>query len=115
LVLISPWLWAALIVLGIAYIAKEVVQWVLLLRALFSKSKTGPEAMVGRTAVVRRSFAPGKHGLRPSGKVAVHGEIWDALLEDGGGPLPAEGDEVTVTRLERLTLYVIPGGKLETG
>lgn len=113
--LVSPWVWAALIVLGVAYVAKEVVQWVLMLRALFLKSRTGPEAMVGRTALVKQAFVAGAHGRGAAGKVAVHGEIWDAVLEEGSDAPPRVGDEVTVTRLERLTLYVIPGDRPKTG
>jgi membrane protein implicated in regulation of membrane protease activity len=114
-VLVSVWVWAALIFLGTAYIAKEVVQWVLILRTLFLKSRTGPEAMVGRTALVKQAFAPGEHGQGATGKVAIHGEIWNAVLEECGDPFPGEGDEVTVSRLQGLTLHVVPTGEGNEG
>ncbi len=57
---------------------------------------TGAEGLVGRAAVAKTS-------LEPKGKVLVDGELWKAEL-DGGKAEP--GDEVTITRVEGLKLFV---------
>ena len=65
-------------------------------RALYDRPTTGPEAMVGATAVVKTPLAP-------AGQVLVDGELWRAVSEDG--PVPA-GETVRVTAVEGLTLKV---------
>jgi membrane-bound serine protease (ClpP class) len=57
---------------------------------------TGAEGLVGRVAVAKTS-------LEPTGKVLVDGELWKAEL-DGGKVEP--GEEVTITRVEGLKLFV---------
>ena len=52
--------------------------------------------MVGQTAVVRTPLAP-------EGQVAVHGELWRAVAQDG--PIAA-GEPVTIVRVDGLTLTV---------
>ncbi len=61
------------------------------------RPKTGPEAMVGKTAeiVVR---------CRPSGQVRVHGELWEARCEAGADA----GEAVRVSAVEDLMLVVEP-------
>jgi membrane-bound serine protease (ClpP class) len=59
----------------------------------------GREAMIGEVGVVRRRLAP-------RGKVFVTGELWDAVLRDGGEL--AEGEEVEIVGVEGLRLTVVP-------
>jgi len=56
---------------------------------------TGLEGLVGEKGVVREA-------LDPRGKVAVHGELWDAVSDV---PL-APGDDVEVTSVERMLIRV---------
>lgn len=73
---------------------------------------------------VWRSYAPGRGGagaslvgaegvarerLDPKGYVRVRGELWQARLEEGEGPVE-EGAAVRVRAVEGLTLIVEPGG-----
>lgn len=59
----------------------------------------GREAMVGAVAVVRRRLAP-------RGKVAVMGELWDAVA--GDGKTVEEGTEVSVLAVDGMRLVVAP-------
>jgi membrane protein implicated in regulation of membrane protease activity len=61
------------------------------------RPKTGPEAMIGQTAVV-------VEGCRPDGSVRVHGELWEAHCEAGADA----GDTVRIAAMNGLTLTVIP-------
>lgn len=66
-------------------------------RAMRRAPQTGPEAMVGSVGVA-------KTALHPEGKLAIHGELWDAVSD-----IPMEpGTAATVLRVEGLTLYVTP-------
>jgi len=56
---------------------------------------TGTEGLVGEQGVVRLA-------LDPRGKVAVHGELWDAVSE----VTLSSGDEVEVTGVEGMLLHV---------
>jgi membrane-bound serine protease (ClpP class) len=67
------------------------------LRARRNKVTTGTEALVGETGVVRTA-------LTPTGKVFVHGELWDAV---SSAPVDI-GCEVRVTRVHGLQLEVEP-------
>jgi membrane-bound serine protease (ClpP class) len=70
---------------------------VLVFRAQRSRPATGSAGMVGEIGIVRK-------GLRPEGKVFVHGELWNAV-----GPAGlAEGRRVRVVRVRGLTLEVEP-------
>ena len=63
---------------------------------------TGSEAVKGSSAVVRTA-------LKPEGMVLYHGELWKAELDEG---CAARGEEVVITGLEGLKLYVTKkGGK----
>jgi membrane protein implicated in regulation of membrane protease activity len=60
------------------------------------RPKTGPEAMIGQTAVVVEA-------CRPNGRVRVRSELWEARCEAG-----ADADEtVRIESLEGLTLTVV--------
>ncbi len=67
------------------------------LRARRNKVTTGTQGLVGALAVARTP-------LSPSGKVFVHGEIWDAVCS---APLGA-GESVIVRAVEGLVLQVEP-------
>jgi len=91
--MISGWLLALIIIIGIAII--YVVVW-LTLRTYRNKVAAGREELVGRLAVVK---AP----LEPTGVVLVEGERWKATLDKGrAGP----EEEVIITKVDGLRLYV---------
>jgi membrane-bound serine protease (ClpP class) len=75
---------------GLAWIA---------LRARRSKVLTGPQAMIGGTAVARTP-------LNPTGQVEIRGELWQASLR--GQASLAVGAAVYVRRIEGLVLIVEP-------
>jgi membrane-bound serine protease (ClpP class) len=75
---------------GLAWIA---------LRARRSKVLTGPQAMIGGTAIVRTP-------LNPTGQVEIRGELWQASLR--GAPSLAIGSAVHVRAIEGLVLIVEP-------
>ncbi len=60
------------------------------------KQQTGREAMIGMVAVARSP-------LDPTGTVFVHGERWEATLDEGKAE---EGEEVIITGIEGLHLTV---------
>jgi membrane-bound serine protease (ClpP class) len=66
------------------------------MRALYRTPTTGATGMVGQTAVARTPLAP-------EGQVAVQGELWRAVAQDG--PIAA-GDPVTIVGVDGLTLTV---------
>jgi membrane-bound serine protease (ClpP class) len=68
-------------------------------RALYRVPITGTSGLVGQTAVVRTPLAP-------EGQVAVHGELWRAVAQDG--PIAA-GEPVTIVGVDGLTLTVARG------
>ena len=78
---------------GLAWIA---------LRARRGKVLTGPQAMIGGTAVVRTP-------LNPTGQVEIRGELWQASLR--GQDSLAIGSLVSVRDLDGLTLIVEPANK----
>ena len=63
------------------------------------RPKVGLETLIGARATV---VAP----CRPSGQVRVQGELWGARCDEGADP----GDDVTVERVDRLTLVVSRAG-----
>jgi len=65
-------------------------------RALYRTPTTGAPGMVGQMAVVRVPLAP-------EGQVAVQGELWHAVAQDG--PIAA-GEPVTIVGVDGLTLTV---------
>ena len=65
-------------------------------RALFQKPTTGYSGLIGQVAVARSP-------LDPAGEVFVQGEHWRAVAEGGA---VAEGEPVTVTGIDGLTLKV---------
>jgi membrane-bound serine protease (ClpP class) len=66
-------------------------------RALWSKTTTGREGLVGEVGVVRSPLAP-------RGQIFLRGELWNAESE-----IPVEaGESVRVTQIDGLTLRVVP-------
>ncbi|NYF88666.1 nodulation protein NfeD [Tunturiibacter empetritectus] len=78
---------------GLAWIA---------LRARRGKVLTGPQAMIGGTAVVRTP-------LCPTGQVEIRGELWQASLQ--GQDSLSVGSLVSVRGFDGLTLVVEPANK----
>lgn len=72
------------------------------IRARKNKTKTGQSAMIGEIGVVQ---AP----LTPSGKVFVHGELWNAVSPSA---VPV-GESVVVRKVENLTLHVEPAASAD--
>ncbi|MCL2659850.1 MAG: nodulation protein NfeD [Acidobacteriaceae bacterium] len=75
-----------------------ILAWIAV-RARRGKILTGPQALVGATAVIRSPLAP-------TGQVEVRGELWQARFR-GPAPLPV-GAEVRISTVEGLTLIVEP-------
>src|SRR6202012_5979378 len=75
---------------GLAWIA---------VRARRGKILTGPQAMIGHTAIARTA-------LNPTGQVEIRGELWQAALR--GQPSLAVGSAVSVRSVEGLVLIVEP-------
>lgn len=71
------------------------------LRARRNKLLTGPQAMVGASAIVRSP-------LTPIGQVEIRGEIWEARLLDPASAPQSPGNTVYVRAIENLTLLVEP-------
>ena len=67
------------------------------LKARRNKVVTGTQGMIGEVGVARTT-------LDPTGKVFVHGEIWDAVSST---PIPA-GEQVVIRRVDGLQLRVEP-------
>ncbi len=90
-----------IITFGLAWIAFKARQ---------AKRLTGPQAMLGHTAIAMTPLAPTGHslpGYPAIGQVEVRGEIWQATLPPNSSPLPA-GTPVTVRAINNLTLTVAP-------
>ncbi|MGD0905613.1 MAG: NfeD family protein [Terracidiphilus sp.] len=84
------------ITFGLAWIAVKARQ---------AKRLTGPQAMVGQTAIAMTPILPA--GELPIGQVEVRGEIWKATLPANTPPVPA-GTQLTVRAVDDLTLTVAP-------
>ncbi|MGB8013980.1 MAG: nodulation protein NfeD [Terriglobales bacterium] len=66
-------------------------------RARHNKIVTGKQGLIGEIGIAQTQLAP-------SGKVFVHGELWDAV---SAVPVPA-GEQIVVRQIEGLTLRVDP-------
>ena len=99
LALFVPWPLNLIAVLGGLGIEAVELTWGLRLARRW-RPRTGAEAMIGQVAEV---VAP----CRPTGKVRVQGELWEARCADGADV----GASVRIERLEGLTLVVTPVGR----
>jgi membrane-bound serine protease (ClpP class) len=79
-----------LVAAGLGFIAYRAV------KIHRKQATTGREELIGKTATV-------KEALNPQGMVFFKGERWTAVSEDGEIKV---GEEVTIKRLDGLTLYV---------
>jgi membrane-bound serine protease (ClpP class) len=85
---------------GLTFGAISVALAWIALRARRNKRLLGPDALIGRIAVVLSE-------IHPTGQVEVRGEIWQAISAQPGLPLPA-GTHVTIQSVDGLTLTVCP-------
>jgi membrane-bound serine protease (ClpP class) len=83
---------AAIVALAFVAFAVQAI-----VRVQKRKQPTGTDEMIGMQAVVQTS-------LNPRGIVLVHGELWEAILDEGKAD---PGEEVTVTEVKGLKLRVI--------
>ena len=86
--------WIALVIAALVLFLAFIVRAVVLSRRI--RQQTGREAMVGEVAVARTP-------LDPRGTVFAHGELWEAILDQGS---VEPGEEVVITRIEGLKLRV---------
>ena len=80
-----------LVASGLGFIAWRAVQ------IHRKQATTGREELIGKTALVKET-------LNPQGMVFFKGERWTAISEEGEIKV---GEEVTIKRLDGLTLYVV--------
>ncbi|MGQ0665981.1 MAG: NfeD family protein [Nitrospiraceae bacterium] len=89
--------WAVIVPVIVATAAVSLFLVGMGFHALRRSPQTGSEGMIGAIGIA-------KTALRPDGKLAIHGELWDAVSD-----APAEpGTSAKVLRVEGLTLYVTP-------
>jgi len=72
-----------------------------IVRGQRQRKATGAEGMIGKTAIA-------KTPLDPTGTVLTHGELWTAASEGGR---VAPGEEVIITKVEELKLWVAKKSK----
>ena len=90
---VAPWVIIVVVIAIFAFIAITVVWGI---QAHRHRAFVGEEELVGKTAEV-------KTALEPRGVVLVEGENWAAISEKGR---IEPGEEVVITRVERLKLWV---------
>jgi membrane-bound serine protease (ClpP class) len=89
--------WAVIVPVIVATAAVSLFIVGMGFHALRRSPQTGSDGMIGAIGIA-------KTALRPDGKLAIHGELWDAVSD-----APAEpGTSAKVLRVEGLTLYVTP-------
>jgi membrane-bound serine protease (ClpP class) len=86
------------IVLAVAFIVFVIYA---IVKGQRRKLSAGIEDMIGKEAVVRTA-------LDPKGTVLAEGELWTAIAE---GSKMESGEEVTITKVEGLKLWVIKKSK----
>jgi membrane-bound serine protease (ClpP class) len=86
------------VIAGVVIVVSVVCVFVIgaILRTHRRRQQTGREAMVGMVAVA-------KTNLDPTGTVFVHGERWEATLDEGK---VEPGEEVVITKVDGLRLRV---------
>ena len=90
---INPGLIAAVVIAVAAFFIFVIAS---VLRTHRTRQQTGRDAMVGTVGVARTP-------LDPKGRVFVHGELWEATLDEGR---VEPGEEVLITKVEGLRLRV---------
>ncbi len=91
---VDPWLIAVVVILVAGFFAFVIQR---IIRTYRRQAYTGREELVGKTAVVQVA-------LDPEGIVLFKGERWTAVSEKKGGV--KAGEEVVITKVEGLKLYV---------
>ncbi len=91
---VDPWLIAVVVILVAGFFAFVIQR---IIRTYRRQAYTGREELVGKTAVVQVA-------LDPEGIVLFKGERWTAVSQKKGGV--KAGEEVVITRVEGLKLYV---------
>ncbi len=91
---VSPWFIVIVVICVIAFIAFAVDRGI---RVHRRQASAGREELIGKSAVVIEA-------LKPEGTVLFKGEHWAAVLEEGR---VKPGEEVIITRVESLKLYVV--------
>lgn len=88
------WWLIVVVVIGIVAFFTFVIQAVV--RTQRQKQPTAADGLIGMEAEVKTT-------LNPKGTVSIHGELWEAIMDDGeAGP----GEEVIVTEVKGLRLRV---------
>lgn len=88
--------WWLIVVVVVGVVGFLVFALYAVVRAQRSKQPTGAPGLIGKEAQVRTA-------LDPRGTVMVHGELWEAVLDEGRAE-PEE--EVIITEVEGLKLKV---------
>ena len=98
LVLVRQWYnypaWVVWVTIPLLLV-KDVIMFPYIWRAY---DKANPNAMIGAEGTVTDK-------LSPSGYVRIQGELWRAIVIDSGSVIE-EGETVTVTNIDGLTLHV---------
>ncbi len=95
---VNPWLIATVTLILTAAFAFVISRTI---SAHRKQAKTGREELIGKTVQVRVA-------LNPQGTVFFKGELWAAVSESGR---VEAGEQVVITRVDGLTLYVKKHGK----
>jgi len=90
---INPGLIAGVVIVIAAFFIFVIAS---VLRTHRTRQQTGRDAMVGTVGVAKTALAP-------KGRVFVHGELWEATLDEGR---VEPGEEVLITKVEGLRLRV---------
>ena len=90
----APWIFPTVIICVLAFIAITIIWGI---RAHRHQVSAGREELIGKTAIA-------KEALEPEGTVLISGERWTAIAEKGR---IKPGEEVVITRVEGLKLWVI--------
>lgn len=92
-IVVDIWVIALVVVCLVAFALVTIVWGI---RAHRLQVAVGSEELIGRTAEVRVA-------LTPKGSAFVEGELWAAISESGNIDV---GEQVVITKVDGLTLYV---------
>ena len=95
---------------GLAPILESAQEWMNKKYGFPRNVKTGKRGMLNKIAVVESKFRNDAETGKPTGKVTLNGELWNAISDTEAKLAP--GDEVTVSGVEGLTLRIQPNKAL---